>query len=273
MTTDIAPSVPRHRGGSAAVAALAVLGGLLALAWLAALAASPDALPRLGLALNAHGHAHLHPHGHPFIDARTLLGVPNGMDVLTNLPLLLAGAWGLALWRRAPGGARQPGLALFFAGLVLTAWGSAFYHWAPDPRGLMLDRLGMAVAFAGMLVLAWHERAGATAGAVPWCLLAAAALSAVLPYTHDQLLPWVVLQFGGFAFVLAAAACRPAPGALGVRLGAVAALYALAKGLEVSDQTVFEATGGLISGHSAKHLAAALAAWPVLVALRTYSRP
>jgi hypothetical protein len=96
----------------------------LLLLWLLALSAGPMLSEALGLTLNAHGHAHLHTHGHPFIDARTLLGLPNAMDVLTNAPLALAGLWGLlALRGRTLPGATQQAALVFFAGLVATGFG------------------------------------------------------------------------------------------------------------------------------------------------------
>jgi hypothetical protein len=95
-----------------------------------------------------------------------------------------------------------------------------------------------------------------------------ALMSAALPLTHGNVLPWAVVQFGGVALIVWAACQRPVTGAMGVHLGAFIALYALAKALEMGDATVFHATGGAISGHSLKHLVAALAAWPVFAALR-----
>ena len=50
-------------------------------------------------------------------------------------------------------------LRVFFAGLILSGLGSAVYHWAPDAGALVIDRLGMAVAFAGVLALAVAEPA------------------------------------------------------------------------------------------------------------------
>ena len=70
------------------------------------------------------------------------------------------------------------------------------------------------------------------------------------------------------ALIVWAACHRPVAGAIGVHLGALIALYALAKALEMGDAAVFQATGEWISGHSLKHVAAALAAWPVLVAIQ-----
>jgi glutamate synthase (NADPH/NADH) large chain len=72
---------------------------------------------------------------------------------------------------------------------------------------------------------------------------------------------------GGMAFVLALAWRRPAAHALGVSLGALMVWYAVAKLLEMNDEVVFHATSHGVSGHSLKHVAAALAAWPVFRAL------
>jgi len=241
------------------------VGALLAL-WLVALFAGPALLAAIGLALNPHGHAHLHAHGHPFVDARTLWGIPNAIDVLSNAPISLAGLLGLlALRDRTLPGAIRAALQVFFTGLLLTGFGSAWYHWAPDAAGLVVDRLGMAVTFAGALALAVAERVG-LASARPTLMFTgiAAVLSAALPYTHGNVLPWAVVQFGGVALIVLAAAQRPAPGAMGVRIGALIAWYALAKWLELGDEAVFHATGELVSGHSFKHLASAVAAVPVL---------
>ncbi len=241
----------------------------LLLLWLLALTAGPALAEALGLALNAHGHAHLHAHGHPFVDARTLLGVPNAMDVLTNAPLALAGVWGLLVMRRRAWPATtQQAVGVFFVGLVATGHGSAWYHWAPDAAGLVWDRLGMAVTFAGALSLAVAERVGqAPARQALRVLLPLALLSAILPASNGNVLPWAVLQFGGMALVVWLALRPPVAGAIGIRLGALIGLYALAKLLELGDEAVFRATADTVSGHSLKHLTAALAAWPVIAAL------
>jgi hypothetical protein len=242
---------------------------LLAL-WLLALLAGPALSGALGLALNPHGHAHLHAHGHPFIDARTLLGIPNAMDVLSNLPLSFAGIWGLQALRGHPlPGSTQRAAQVFFSGLLLTGVGSAWYHWAPDATGLVWDRLGMAVTFAGALSLAVAERVGQVqARTTVWTTLWLAVVSAALPLWTGNVLPWAVVQFGGMALIVRLALRNPVAGATGIRLGALIGLYALAKLLELGDEAVFDATGGAISGHSLKHLSAALAAWPVVAAMR-----
>jgi predicted membrane channel-forming protein YqfA (hemolysin III family) len=249
---------------------LNAIGVALLGAWLLALLAGPYLLAAAGVALNAHGHAHLHAHGHPFADARTFWGIPNAMDVLSNLPLALAGVLGLwaASLRRLPPDSTLV-LRVFFTGLLLCGLCSAWYHAMPSAQGLVLDRMGMAVAFAGALSLAVAERVGPrTVAPVLGFTLLTALVSSALPFTHDNVLPWAVVQFGGVAVIVWAAFRRPAAGAMGVHLGALIALYALAKVLEMGDAAVFHASGEWISGHSLKHVAAALAAWPVFVALK-----
>ncbi|MDO9203551.1 MAG: hypothetical protein Q7U58_19820, partial [Hydrogenophaga sp.] len=239
---------------------------VLSALWLLALWTGPALLDALGFVLNPHGHSHLHAHGHPFVDARTLLGLPNALDVVSNAPLSLAGLVGLWVIRgRVLPGATQAALRVFFAGLLLTGFGSAWYHWAPDAAGLVCDRLGMAVTFAGALALAVAERVEqGPARATLVVAFAVAVCSSVLPLTHANVLPWAVVQFGSVVLIAWAAMQQPASGAIGVRIGALLAWYALAKALEMGDESVFHATGEWVSGHSLKHIAAALAAVPVI---------
>lgn len=232
---------------------LLVAAALLALAWLA---------PALPASAGQHG----------FADRRMFWGIPCAFDVLSNLPFALAGVWGLALLHRVaprvPDGASRALAALFFAGLLCTAAGSMLYHWQPQDSGLVWDRTGMVLPFAGLLGLAAANRVSARAG---WCIGAAWLLAgplAVLCWSQrGNLMPWAVVQLGGMLVVLLLALLPRRSGALALRLWAVIALYALAKLFEAADHAVFAATAQTLSGHSIKHLLAAAAAWPVLSAL------
>lgn len=224
-----------------------------------------------GIHLNAHGHTRVHAHGHPFIDARALWGVPNALDVLSNLAFVPMGAAGLWALRHAPSvhSAARQSAAVFFMGLLLTCLSSSVYHWAPSAWGLAVDRAGMAVAFAGVLGLATAERISLRAA--PWVcatVLLAGLLAIALNYAAGVMAPWIAVQFGGMAVVLWAAAQPRRAGALGVRWGVVIAIYVVAKCLELGDETIFHATGDMFSGHSLKHALASLAALPVIAALR-----
>ncbi len=214
---------------------------------------------------------------HAFADHSTWLGIPHAMDVLSNLPFLAWGLAGLIAVKRIPAlavsGAQRATAALFFAGLLVTAAASSWYHLRPDDAGLLLDRGGMALAFAGLLGLAVADRISGRAGlAVAGGVLVLGPVSAGVWAATGNVLPWAVVQFGGMLLVCVLALRRPADGALGLRLGMVIGIYALAKLLELADHQVLEATSGIVSGHSLKHIAAAFAAWPVMNALERMRR-
>ena len=260
MTLSVPPSDPRARCHPLRQnLSRAEAGLLLGMAALLALALFGPVLPASA-------------HQHTLADQRALWGIPCALDVLSNLPFAIAGLWGLmALRRVAPGMLDAPSRALaslFFAGLVCTAAGSALYHWQPQDAGLLWDRLGMVLPFAGLLGLAGASRVSARAGAAAAGTVLLAGPLAVLWWSHSgNLLPWAVVQLGGMLVVLALACLPRRDGALALHLGAVMALYALAKLFEAADHAVFEATGQAVSGHSLKHVLAAAAAWPVLAAL------
>lgn len=219
-------------------------------------------------------------------------GLPNAMDVLSNLPFAAIGLWGLH-WLQwidrahghaldavpLPASMTQPPVNaldcawMFFAGLVLTAAGSAFYHLQPDDLRLAADRAGMAVAFAGLVGFAVCERVSVRAGwPAAWFTLAGGVLAVGVHQQTGNVLPWALVQFGGMALVLTLALAKPMQGAVGLKLGWVICFYGLAKLFELSDQAIFEATHHLVSGHSLKHLTAALAGVPVLHALQAVGR-
>ncbi len=211
------------------------------------------------------------PHFHDFADQRSWLGMPCALDVLSNLPFALFGLLGLRVLGRVPqlDATQQRLAALFFGGLLVTALGSAVYHWAPDDAGLVVDRLGMTVAFAGLLGLGGALHLSARAGqALAAVVLLLGPVTVAVWAAQGNLLPWALLQGGGLVLLLVLAFMQPLPGALAVRWVAVITIYVVAKLCEQADHAIYQATGEIISGHSLKHLVAAFAAWPVISALR-----
>ncbi len=231
------------------------------------------------LALAIFGPALAQPaHHHDFADQRVLWGIPYAMDLLSNLPFAVAGLLGaVSLWRMPAGAVSnvQRGMAaLFFGGLVLTAAASSWYHGLPNDAGLLVDRCGMSVAFAGLLGLAVAVRVSDRAAAVTGLsVLVLAPVSVQVWAATGNVLPWAVVQFGGMALVVWLACLRQPHGALDVRWGWVIAAYAVAKLFELQDNEVFQMTGQMVSGHTLKHAIAALAAMPVICAIWQLGNP
>ena len=212
-----------------------------------------------------------------FADQRTLWGLPFAMDVLSNVAFALAGvAGGVALAMlpaRSLSNVQRAMAVLFFTGLVLTAAASSWYHGYPDGAGLAIDRCGMAIAFAGLLGLAAAGRVSERGGAVlGLAVLAIGPVCAHVALAAGNVLPWALLQFGGMALIVWLATLRQRHGALHIRWSMVILAYAVAKLLELNDHAVYQWTGQLVSGHTLKHVVAALAAWPVIAAVRALGR-
>jgi hypothetical protein len=102
---------------------------------------------------------------HHFADQREWLGIPNFGDVASNLGFAIVGIWGLIeLLRRGPRGIvftdpRERWLyELIFVGMLLTAFGSSYYHLAPDNPRLVWDRLPMTIVFMSLVAAVIAER-------------------------------------------------------------------------------------------------------------------
>ena len=118
-----------------------------------------------------------------------MLGIPNFWNVVSNLPFIAVGAVGLWQFRDA---IRQPSCCS--SGILLTGFGSSYYHWNPNDGTLFWDRLPIALAFMAILAIAVEERVDARAGAILlWPLLAVGVLSLLLwRWTGDlRLYGWV----------------------------------------------------------------------------------
>lgn len=215
------------------------------------------------------------------VDERAFLGIANFLNVVSNVPLLFVGAWGVHfLTRGRPEAFVDPAekrpYALLFLAVALTSFGSAYYHLAPDDdTGLMWDRLPMSVAFMALLSAVVVERINAKAGLGLLVALAVIGAASVVHWrwsilrSAEDILPYAVVQYGGILLAVAIALVFPSRYTRGGDLIVAGTLYALAKIAEVLDAQIY-ALGHVVSGHTLKHLIAAVSVgWLVrMLALR-----
>jgi hypothetical protein len=224
------------------------------------------------------------PAYHRLADQRSLLGIPNGLNVLSNLPFGVVGLLGLAAVFGRGGGRAGPvvgpgaagSYAVLFAGVALTMVGSAYYHLAPDDARLVWDRLPMTVAFVGLVTAMLAERVSPRLGRLVLGPLLVLGVSSVAYWYWGELRgagdlrPYLLVQFGSLLVVALLLLLYPAryrgTGYLLVGLG----LYAGAKLLEAADAEIY-ALGHAVSGHTLKHLVAAAGVACVVAMLRARS--
>jgi hypothetical protein len=223
------------------------------------------------------------PEYHDFADDRAFFGIPNAHNVFSNMGFLIIGAWGSLFVLSRPGkavtGRISAAYLAFFVGVFLTALGSAYYHYQPDNQTLVWDRLPMTVMFMGFFVAVMGELISPRAAMGLLVPLLAAGVASVLWWAWTEsvgagdLRFYGLVQFLPFALILMMLVMYPAPRHFVSFMVGLALLYGLAKLFELFDHEIYQALGGVVSGHTLKHLSAAAATACVLIMLYKRGKP
>lgn len=215
--------------------------------------------------LLAYGPITLWAHAHALADQRRWLGLPNAVDVLSHLPVALAGAWGA--WRirqlNAPACLRRP-WRWFFLATVLAGVLGAWHHATLTDAGFVLSQVARSAACALLLLVFLAERVDARWGDIrPVAAMVAAALFGGLWWAWTN---WsdgqgdlrVLLWLGLLPLLLALAGVWSLPGSRVSGHDWLVALLAfgMAHALQAADAPVMRLTG-VVSGHTLHHLALA----------------
>lgn len=208
---------------------------------------------------------------HDFADQRTCLGLPNCLDTASNILFMLAGVGGLAFLyssagRRAFIDSREiwP-YASFFSATILVGFASGYYHLAPDNAGLAWDRATIALAFMAWLGAILGERVGIGIALRLLPSLLIAGLASVFYWAWSEargigdLRPYLLMQAYSMALIPLLLWLYPPRYSRGHDNLLVIGLYLLALSFDLSDRAVFALTQGHVSGHTLKHVIAALA--------------
>ena len=201
------------------------------------------------------------------------MAIPHFWNVFSNLPFVLVGAWLLGLLIGVP--TRDASgyeteferlvWMIFALGVILTGFGSSYYHVAPDTDRLFWDRLPITIAFMGLFSAVITERVDPDLGrALLWPFLALGVGSAMWwRYSESvgagDLRLYGVVQFYPLVAIPVILWRYPARYSHGSWLMYAVGWYGAAKVVELLDDRLFQATGHLFSGHSLKHLLAAAA--------------
>jgi hypothetical protein len=164
---------------------------------------------------------------------------------------------------------------VFFLGAFLTCFGSAYYHFAPDNLRLVWDRLPMTLGFAGLVSAAIAERVDLKLGLRSlWPLLALGVFTVIFWYGTERagagnVMPYGMYQGWSILIIVLVLAWFPARRySHGSLLGWAAIWYGLAKVFETFDLQIYRLLGGVMSGHSIKHVLAAIGVFAIVWQLR-----
>ena len=220
---------------------------------------------------------------HHFADDRTLLGIANFWNVVSNIPFVLIGIGGFILlrnqWKHGlflDWHELVPYVGLFF-GMCLTAFGSAYYHYYPDDSNLVWDRIPMTIIFLSFVSIVLLERVGHKTGFWLFWLFLLLGIGSVAYWRWTSIngdgdlryYAWV--QFYSAIFValilyLFPESFPPIRGVIWILL-----LYVLAKVCEYFDYGIYHAVH-VISGHTLKHFMAAASLFWVFIMISKRKR-
>ena len=203
-----------------------------------------------------------------FADENSFGIFPNVLNVISNLPFIWIGILGgYFVHKNSMKSLRSLKVFCYWlAGAsIATGLGSSCFHLHPNPSSLTWDRLPMAIGFAAIAALIIADRIDLSLGRVSsWILIPLGMFSVLgLHVGWIDLRPYIFVQYGTLIFVLLLVLLKPPQKIPNSVWWAGVGLYVVAKIFELADKLVYDFTG-LISGHSLKHLFAALAVYKIV---------
>ncbi|XP_039060889.1 uncharacterized protein LOC120204986 isoform X1 [Hibiscus syriacus] len=235
---------------------------------------------------------------HNFADQRQFFGIPNTLNVVSNFPFIVIGVIGLVLcyynnYFELSLQGELWGWTCFFIGVAAVGVGSSYYHLDPDDARLVWDRLPMTIAFTSIMAVFIIERIDEQKGTVSIIPLLLAGVISILYWRQacclillsfekivsfvtvhillfDDLRPYAVIQFVPCIVIPIMAILLPPMYTHSTYWLWAAVFYLLAKIEEAMDKVIYEWTHHIVSGHTLKHLCAAMV--PVFLTLMLVKR-
>ena len=204
---------------------------------------------------------------HHFADDRCILCTPNFWNVWSNLLFAVFGVWGLLISNKS-NHSLKTNFIWFFIGVLLTGFGSAYYHYAPNNATLFWDRLPMTITFMSFFSVVLALFINDSLGKKTLYPLLLIGISSILfwIFTND-LRFYVLVQFVPIVLLILILIVSNRNKIYKKYFIWIILAYVFAKLLEKYDLQVYEFLHFTMSGHSLKHLVASMAPFIFIVFL------
>ncbi|PWH84512.1 alkaline phytoceramidase [Algibacter marinivivus] len=193
---------------------------------------------------------------HQFVDSNKIANIPNFWNVISNIPFLLVGILGLYKLNFITQNKIQ--YLIFFSGIILVSIGSSYYHLNPNNTTLVWDRLPMTIVFMSLVSIIISEFVNNKKGQlllIP--MLFIGLLSIFYWIVFNDLRLYVFVQFYPLLLIPVILVFYKSNYNLVFGYWLLLIAYIIAKVFEYFDEQIFDNLG-VISGHSLKHLVAAI---------------
>lgn len=214
------------------------------------------------------------PNYHLFADQRTILSVEHFWNVVSNIPFFVFGLLGMFfIIKKHHVIHLNINSFVFYLGIFLTGIGSMYYHHQPCSETLVWDRLPMTISFMAFFSIIIGDCICVTSGKrmqLPLILLGIISIiywQMTKSKGHEDLRFYALIQFLPIILIPIILLFYKSLNQFTKTYWLILMVYVIAKVCEANDEVIFHHTQ-FISGHSLKHLAAALA--PLLLLRAQY---
>ena len=211
---------------------------------------------------------------HGFADSRTIWGIPNFFDVLSNLPFVMVGLLGLYKTSRNSTihivSENRVSYMAFFIGVALVGVGSGYYHLTPSNTTLVWDRIPMTIVFMALSSIIIGEFTSIRVGSILLVPLVSIGVLSVLYWHwtevagHGDLRPYILVQFLPMLVIPVLLVCFNSVFSKVSGYWLLLSAYVIAKLLEHFDREI-HTVSSVVSGHSLKHVVAAVGIYILLL--------
>ena len=211
---------------------------------------------------------------HDFADTKPWLGVPNGFNVFSNIPFFVAGVYGIQVLTPGAHSNQEAFLDrkhraaywVLFVSTCFVALGSSYYHVWPTMETLFCDRLPMTIAFMSIVTILLTEKVNARLGPRTLVPFIAVGVFSVFWWLFTELHPertgdlrlYIVVQCAPVLLTPILVGFYPDQYTHTGFMHLTTGLYVAAKIAELLDHQIYRWTAEVVSGHSLKHLIAAV---------------
>ena len=208
---------------------------------------------------------------HHFADTRTILSISNFWNVISNLPFLILGIAGLYksdVFKNPVERSSIPYIILCI-GIAGIGLGSGYYHFIPSNASLVWDRIPMTITFMSFFSIVISRYVNYKAGMFLLLPLLILGVISVLTWYYGELHGagdlrlYALVQFYPMIIIPLIIFIYPTPRQIKIELLGLILVYVVAKVFEHYDDYVYS-VGQIISGHSLKHLFAAVSIFIML---------
>ncbi|MFV2057723.1 MAG: ceramidase domain-containing protein [Thiohalomonadales bacterium] len=211
---------------------------------------------------------------HFFSDSREIWFIPNFWNVVSNIPFVIVGYLGLYKLKHTGKlnvlGKMSSAYILLFFGTLLVGFGSGYYHLAPVNQTLVWDRLPMTIAFMALFSIIISEFISVRSGkALLFPLILVGVLSVIYWHLSEingegDLRYYVLVQFYPILSIPVILLCFRSVYTHIQAYWWLLLTYIVAKLFEYLDGEIYDLLG-FISGHTLKHVFAALGIYVLLI--------